>query len=70
MPFQVLGIGTLWANNGVYPVQNGDYIGSVALEEYKTEFQQPDAPAVPVEEDGGPGTAHGHWVCVEILSLS
>ncbi|MGF1451765.1 MAG: hypothetical protein ACFB21_06795 [Opitutales bacterium] len=39
----------------------GQYVGQAALAAFQTEFGQPEATFVPVELDGGPGTAHGHW---------
>lgn len=65
----VLGIGTLWTfNNNVngttyplYTTGSGQYTGPHALAQYRTEFLQPGATYVPVELDGGSGTANGHW---------
>mmetsp|Transcript_27437 Transcript_27437/g.50561 ORF Transcript_27437/g.50561 Transcript_27437/m.50561 type:complete len:419 (+) Transcript_27437:3347-4603(+) len=66
-----LGYGTLWSLMGLTSgsVANGDirFIGENAVSVYGTEF--PDIAAgdpgsafgIPVEEDGGPGTAGGHW---------
>ena len=56
----VLGIGTLWEFNGLYVNNSGQYTGANALAQYQVEFD-PDATFVPVELDGGPGTANGHW---------
>jgi hypothetical protein len=64
-----LGLGTLWdLNNNVngtnyplYTAGSGQYTGPNALANYKIEFNQPIATAVPVELSGGPGTAEGHW---------
>jgi hypothetical protein len=58
----VLGFGTLWELNGLYDQANapGEYTGSFGLDAYRTEFD-PDATFIPVELDGGSGTAHGHW---------
>lgn len=68
-----LGIGTLWEDNEVYNdgISNnsnrtatvgapGEYFGASALAAYKSEFT-PSATFIPVELDGGTGTAHGHW---------
>jgi Ca2+-binding RTX toxin-like protein len=56
----VLGIGTLWDSlhlkNGV-----GDYIGAHGLAEYRTLIGNAGAVSVPVEHDGGSGTAGAHW---------
>lgn len=56
----VLGIGTLWTNNGLYITGTGQYTGANAIAQYQTEFD-PAATFVPVELDGGQGTANGHW---------
>lgn len=66
----VLGFGTLWDTNSfggafagtqsVYVDGSGQYTGAYALAEYRQEFD-PDAMFVPVELNGGPGTADGHW---------
>ena len=68
-----LGIGTLWEDNQVYSdeVANnsnrtlaggiaGQYTGANALAAYQAEFDA-GATFVPVELDGGPGTANAHW---------
>ncbi len=57
----VLGFGTLWQYNGVYSADTGQYTGEAALAAFQIEFNQPDATYVPVELDGGGGTANGHW---------
>lgn len=66
----VFGFGTLWntpefgsafaGTQSVYVDGSGQYTGSFALEEYRAEFD-PDALFIPVELDGGGGTADGHW---------
>lgn len=56
----VMGFGTLWELNGLYTPGSGQYTGANALEIYKVEFD-PLAQFIPVELDGGPGTADGHW---------
>lgn len=56
----VLGFGTLWGFNGLYVDGTGEYYGANALAKYQDEFD-PLAAFVPVELDGGPGTANGHW---------
>jgi hypothetical protein len=68
-----LGIGTLWEDNEVYTDgvagnsnrtatvgTPGQYFGAAALAAYQTEFN-PAATFIPIERDGGPGTANGHW---------
>lgn len=59
----VLGFGTMWFYNGVYSslAAPGQYHGANALVAYRQEFGQPEATYVPVELDGGLGTAHVHW---------
>jgi hypothetical protein len=56
----VIGFGTLWTHNGLYSIGTGRYTGAMALQAYREEFD-PVATYVPVELDGGPGTANGHW---------
>ncbi|WP_411844941.1 PEP-CTERM sorting domain-containing protein [Roseibacillus persicicus] len=68
-----LGIGTLWEDNEVYSDEvggnsnrtlaggvAGQYVGAAALAAYQAEFD-PSATYVPIELDGGEGTANGHW---------
>ena len=57
----VIGFGTRWTNNGVYVTNSGQYKGSFALATYQTEYDEPDADWVPVELEGGSGTANSHW---------
>ena len=57
----VLGFGSLWTNNGVYQNGTGQYTGAAGLAAFREEFNAPDAAFVPVELQGGPGTADGHW---------
>lgn len=56
----VIGYGTLWTYNGLYTDGTGQYTGSYALAEYQAEFDS-SATYIPVEQDGGAGTADGHW---------
>ncbi|MGG7568597.1 leishmanolysin-related zinc metalloendopeptidase [Rhodovulum sp. DZ06] len=65
----VIGFGTLWGitvngtlYNDVYDQTGspGAYYGAEALAAYQAEYA-PTATFVPVELDGGDGTAHGHW---------
>lgn len=70
----VLGFGVLWDTAAildgsgipatfqqVYTNGSGQYTGTAALAAFQTEFGQPDATFIPVELDGGDGTADGHW---------
>ncbi|WP_425100488.1 hypothetical protein [Tropicibacter sp. S64] len=66
----VLGFGTLWNTNSfggvfagtqsVYTNGTGQYTGAYGVTAYNAEFGNTDA-FVPVELDGGTGTANGHW---------
>lgn len=56
-----LGFGSLWTQNGLLSPINGEYIGSYALQRYRTEANKPFATFVPVQKFGGPGTAGSHW---------
>lgn len=56
----VIGIGTLWSWNNVYVDGTGEYTGANGLAAYQAEFDS-SAAFVPVELDGGPGTANAHW---------
>ncbi|MFT6897667.1 MAG: hypothetical protein ACJA13_002078 [Paraglaciecola sp.] len=66
----VLGFGTLWntdsrggiftGTQNVYVPGSGQYTGLFALEQYRKEFDA-SASFVPVELDGGEGTANAHW---------
>jgi len=56
----VLGFGTLWSANGLYVEGSGQYTGSYALAAYQ-ESTDPTATYVPIELEGGVGTADGHW---------
>ncbi len=55
-----LGFGSLWESNSLYVADSGQYTGAGALSAYQTEFD-PLATFVPVELQGGVGTANGHW---------
>ena len=58
----VLGIGTLWIDNGLRnTTARGDYIGKHGLAAYRIESKNRFAGVVPIEQLGGPGTAGGHW---------
>jgi hypothetical protein len=56
----ILGIGTLWNSLGLKN-SAGDYIGARALAEYRTLSGSASATSVPVERNGGSGTAGAHW---------
>ncbi|WP_148618613.1 M8 family metallopeptidase [Mariniblastus fucicola] len=56
----VLGIGTLWTTNNLYNNGSGQYTGANAIAQYQVEFDA-GATFVPVELNGGAGTANGHW---------
>ncbi len=59
----VLGIGTLWPYNTGYIEGTYQYTGTNGIDAWNAEFIAPNAPwaYVPVEDEGGPGTADGHW---------
>jgi hypothetical protein len=56
----VLGVGTLWASNGVYNGGTFQYTGQYGLAAYQAEFNQAAA-FVPVENAGNAGTPGSHW---------
>lgn len=56
----VIGFGTLWDYNNLYVQDSFQYTGINALATYQLEFD-PTALFVPVESDGGAGTANGHF---------
>ncbi|MES2995175.1 MAG: hypothetical protein V4733_00020 [Verrucomicrobiota bacterium] len=59
----VLGIGTLWGfsqNSDVYTDGSGQFTGANAVAAFNLEYGQ-SLTHVPVELDGGAGTANGHW---------
>ena len=57
-----LGFGSLWTeNNLVSNLGEVRYIGKYALDEYRKETRNRFAPFVPVENQGGPGSAGSHW---------
>ena len=57
----IIGFGSLWIDNGLYVADSYQYTGVHALTAYRNEFNAPTATFVPVENDGGPGTAGAHW---------
>lgn len=60
-----LGIGSLWEDNGVLRDFEGlgelNYAGQYGLQGYVQDIGNPSVLFVPVEQDGGAGTAGGHW---------
>ena len=58
----VIGIGTIWGTLGLTQNVGNEirFTGSQAVAEYQSIFRTSDN-FVPVETDGGPGTAGGHW---------
>lgn len=60
----VLGIGTLWPRLGLLDragSRDPRFTGRAATAAYERLFQTRDGRGVPVEADGGDGTALGHW---------
>lgn len=55
----ILGIGTMWSQNKLLN-SSGQYVGANALREYRKITKDPDVPCVPIEDDGGGGTAGYH----------
>jgi hypothetical protein len=58
-----LGFGSLWTQNGLLTTVNGvtNYTGARALQWYRIESNNSSALFVPIEQDGGGGTALAHW---------
>ncbi|MEI6892360.1 MAG: PEP-CTERM sorting domain-containing protein [Pontiella sp.] len=63
----VMGFGTLWGYesegttyNDFYLSESGQYTGAAGLAAYQAEFDGA-ATYVPIELEGGSGTANGHW---------
>lgn len=56
----IIGLGTLWSANNLYNFGSGEYTGAFGLAAYQSEFDA-FATFVPVELEGGSGTANGHW---------
>lgn len=52
-------VSLLFQSNGVYVPDSGQYTGAAGLAAYRDEFD-PNATFVPIELDGGVGTANGH----------
>ncbi len=60
----VLGFGTLWdyrSHSLVIGDQYDQYIGTAALDAYRDAMNDQSLQFIPVETDGGSGTAGGHW---------
>ena len=55
----VLGLGTLWNYKKLIDEEAHAYTGEHALSEYRK--LEDGANSVPTEDDGGRGTANGHW---------
>ncbi|CAH2600056.1 Big_5 domain-containing protein [Rhodovastum atsumiense] len=55
----VLGLGTLWSDFGM--VSGNAYTGAHALAQYRLLAHDPALASVPLETNGGIGTAGGHW---------
>jgi Ca2+-binding RTX toxin-like protein len=56
----ILGLGTLWSSRGLTSA-SADYIGANALREYRALSGNASADFIPIEHDGGSGTAGSHW---------
>ncbi|KAF0676561.1 VPLPA-CTERM sorting domain-containing protein [Profundibacterium mesophilum] len=56
----VLGLGTLWEENGLYEAESGRYTGAAALEAYRGECDA-NATFIPVDIVSGEGTRNAHW---------
>ena len=57
----MIGIGTLWGQNGLYSNANNNewYLSNTVAEQKWHEMGC--SGRIPVEQDGGAGTAFGHW---------
>jgi hypothetical protein len=56
----VLGVGTLWDDNGVYVNNTFRYTGQYGAAAYAAEFNGA-TPYIPVEDAGNVGTPNAHW---------
>ncbi len=58
-----MGFGSLWTQNGLLTTINGvtNYTGTYALQKYRVESGNRLAFFVPIEQQGGGGTALAHW---------
>ncbi|WP_176439068.1 leishmanolysin-related zinc metalloendopeptidase [Puniceibacterium sediminis] len=65
----VIGFGTLWSGSKLgysgyqelYVAGTGQYTGAYGLAQYQADFGLPSATFIPVELEGGAGTANAHW---------
>lgn len=60
----VLGVGSLWFKKGLIlgsGTSAARFVGTNALTEYRRFTGDAAATSIPVETDGGPGTADAHW---------
>ena len=58
----VLGLGTLWSYMGLTNDNNSQYYGANAVREWNSLLQSSNTTtSIPLETEGGPGTAGGHW---------
>ena len=55
----ILGFGTLFVENGLLVNGTGQFTGAQGVATFRDEFD-PDATFIPIELDGGPGTADAH----------
>lgn len=53
----ILGIGTLWS----HLISDNFYVGENGVREYRNLLHQPNLTGIPIEDDGGDGTAGGHF---------
>ncbi len=59
----VLGLGTLWDTFSlISPTNEYQYVGSTALSAWRVVSTNPNATYVPLETEGGAGTAGAHWL--------
>merc|ERR1719203_858420 len=56
----IIGIGTLWEQNGLIDGTTLEYLGANAINVWTNDWSC-DSSAPPVETDFGPGTRGGHW---------
>ena len=56
----VLGIGTLWNDRGIIDEDAHTYSGAAGVDEY-SRLTGDSETTVPAEDEGGKGTANGHW---------
>ena len=56
----LLGLGTVWTANNLVE-DDFWYVGENGLREYRNRFGDQTFEAIPLEDDGGPGSAQGHF---------